>query len=138
MSTDDDTIARNIVRLRKAKGLSQSALADAMRERGQDHWRQNTVSRVETGKQSLNFGELRDLTDVLGNVLEETKLGGAMSSLGKHIAEKERKRYLDKRLRSLDERLTAALDEVRQLRWMFDDDYQASPEDDARWGEMEV
>lgn len=136
MSTDDETIARNIVRLRKAKGLSQSALADAMRERGQDHWRQNTVSRVETGKQSPNFGELRDLTDVLGNVLEETKLGGTLSSLGKHIAEKGRKRYLDKRLRSLDERLTAALDEVRQLRWMFDDDYEADSEDEARWQEM--
>lgn len=138
MSSDDELIAENIVRLRKSKGMSQAALADEMRSHGQDHWRQNTVSRVETGKQDLSFGELRVLTDVLGNVLEGTSVGATMSAVGKQLADAARERFVKTRLRALDERLTAALDEVHQLRWMFDDDYRPSADDEARWREMEV
>lgn len=66
------TVGENVRRLRKAAGMSQAELAAAMRERGQLHWRQNTVSRVENGRQPLDFLELEPLGEILGNILDGT------------------------------------------------------------------
>lgn len=62
----DAQVAENVAALRTEKGWSQNALATRMREIGQDHWRQTTVSRVENGAQGLTVGELRALTELLG------------------------------------------------------------------------
>ena len=51
---------------REAAGLSQVALADAMRNAGMDHWRQTTVSRVERGTQGVKPWESAALDKILG------------------------------------------------------------------------
>lgn len=66
MASFNETMGAEIRRIRKDKGLSQQQLADSMREHGQDHWRQNTVSRVEAGRQSLDIAELEALQQCLG------------------------------------------------------------------------
>lgn len=69
------SVAANINRLRMAKGLSQSGLADCMREAGATHWRQNTVSRIERGLQPPTFAEVEELASILGHgVLQGTKM----------------------------------------------------------------
>lgn len=74
------TIGENIRRLRKAAGLSQVQLADAMRDRGQTHWRQNTVSRVENGRQPLDLSEFEPLAEILGDFLQGTPEAASLSS----------------------------------------------------------
>lgn len=124
---DRDVIAFHVTRRRKALGLSQEALAEAMREAGQAHWRQTTVSRIENGKQELTVRELRSLEGILGNVMAGTRISEAASSAAKAV----RDAVLVRRLRRLDESLTAALEEltaaredVRALRTAFDDGYE--------------
>ena len=63
---DGATVGANIRQLRKQRGMSQTALAEAMREAGQSHWYQTTVSRVELGTQGLDLDEAGALEDVLG------------------------------------------------------------------------
>lgn len=70
--TADDvrrTMSANVVRLRVAKGWSQSDLAAKMQEAGHAHWRQTTVSRVENGKQRISADDLELLGEVLGGDL---------------------------------------------------------------------
>lgn len=70
--TADDvrrTMSANVVRLRVAKGWSQSDLAAKMQEAGHTHWRQTTVSRVENGKQRISADDLELLGEVLGGDL---------------------------------------------------------------------
>ena len=50
--------------LREEKGMSQAALATAMTERGYP-WHQQTVGRVEGGRQSVRFGEIEQLAEIL-------------------------------------------------------------------------
>lgn len=60
------SIGENVARLRKDLRLSQEQLAAHMRSAGATHWRQNTVSRVETGKQEPTFLEVVYLAGILG------------------------------------------------------------------------
>ncbi len=70
MLVDDmERIAWNIARLRKRAGMSQEALARAMVEAGEGHWRQTTVSRVERGKQGLRMSETIALLRILGDYI---------------------------------------------------------------------
>jgi transcriptional regulator with XRE-family HTH domain len=86
MDEDGVRIGRNLVSLRKEKGLTQTALADAMREAGQDHWRQNTVSRVEGGQQPLNLGEIRALSRIVSaRLLEGTELAEGLRATAEEI-----------------------------------------------------
>lgn len=78
---DAAVIAENIRRLRKEKGLSQAALAAAMREADQGHWHQTTVSRVERGAQRLNLDEAEALGEILGGVFTGTAFAHAMTDL---------------------------------------------------------
>lgn len=55
--------------LREDKGMSQSALAAAMTERGQP-WHQQTVTRVEQGTQQLKAAELVALAAIFKTSLD--------------------------------------------------------------------
>lgn len=64
-------IGAQIKQLRKGSRMSQEELASRMRESEQTHWHQNTVSRVEAGKQRVNLAEIHALNAILGgNVIE--------------------------------------------------------------------
>lgn len=60
----DERFGANVRALREGKGMSQSALAAAMTERGYP-WHQQTVGRVEAGQQSVRFGEIEELAEIL-------------------------------------------------------------------------
>lgn len=60
----DDKFAANLRALRERAGLSQSALADEMTGRGHG-WHQQTVGRVESGRQAVRFSEAVDLAAIL-------------------------------------------------------------------------
>jgi len=61
----DERLARNLRTLRERAGMSQDAIAAAMAERGHP-WHQSTVYRVESGRQTVRFGEAADLAEILG------------------------------------------------------------------------
>lgn len=61
----EEYLPENVRRLREHKGLPQSALAKAMSDRGWS-WHQQTVYRVENGKQGVSLGEATDLAEILG------------------------------------------------------------------------
>lgn len=76
---DDNYLGGNLRRMRRASGLSQTQLADEMRKAGRERWYQNTVSRIEQDKQPLNnAADIGALRDILGDVLDGTKLGEDM------------------------------------------------------------
>lgn len=62
----EEHLAGNVRRLRDRKGLSQEQLADEMTGRGRK-WHQNTVYRIEVGKQKdISHGEAITLAGILG------------------------------------------------------------------------
>lgn len=65
-------VGTEIRRKRLDVRLSQAALAEEMRKIGQAHWHQNTVSRVEAGKQGVNSLELVSLQEILRTPLAPT------------------------------------------------------------------
>lgn len=77
--TEDDQAVRGVERWlaenlkagREAAGLSQDTVAERMRERGHDVWRQQTVARVETGQRSVRFGEAYDLARIVGSSFDD-------------------------------------------------------------------
>lgn len=69
LESPDQRFAANLRTLREGKGLSQSALAQAMTERGIP-WHQQTVTRLEAGEQQVRFRELVALAAVLETSLD--------------------------------------------------------------------
>lgn len=67
---DEERFVANLRRLREERGWSQSELADRMRARGWDSFRQTTISRLEKGEQSVRIGEARGLAELLEVSLE--------------------------------------------------------------------
>lgn len=57
---DDVRIGKNVRLLREARGLSQAALAERMRNAGWK-WSQPTVAAIEKGERSLKFAEAINL-----------------------------------------------------------------------------
>jgi len=62
--TPDERFGENLRVLRERAGMSQAALAEKMTERGIS-WRQNTVGRVEAGRQPARFAEIEALAEIL-------------------------------------------------------------------------
>lgn len=111
----DVEVAANVARLRQAAGMSQTALGKAMHDAGQTHWRQNTVSRVESGTQKLTLGELKDLGLILGNVLEGTWLESTA------FASETNSAFVRRQLDLAEEALKQAAASIALLRGTLDD-----------------
>lgn len=58
-------VPENLRALRERKGMSQAALAEAMRALGK-RWHQTTVARIEAGQREVRFKEIVDLAAILG------------------------------------------------------------------------
>lgn len=71
-SADDLTITKNLAAQRIQAGWSQRRLVDEMVAAGHDTWSQTGVSRIESGAQTLTFGEVATLTRLLGPLTEGT------------------------------------------------------------------
>lgn len=65
VAVTDGRIVENVIKARKRSGLTQAELAERLVTRGQTHWRQSTVSRVETGERPLTAADVMDLTAAL-------------------------------------------------------------------------
>ena len=65
----DERFGTNLRALRERAGISQSALADAMNERGHT-WHQQTVGRIEAGRQSARIGEAEDIAVILKTTVD--------------------------------------------------------------------
>lgn len=116
---DDDLLAANVARLRRSQRLSQAALAEAMRAQGMTHWHQTTASRVELGRQRLTGGEVLALQKILGNeVIAGTELAGVTALAYPAV----RSRLAQQALAQAEDALTQALNTVRELRAMFNDE----------------
>lgn len=82
--TPDPQLSANLKKLRRAAGLSQAELAKRMRELGRTNWHQNTVSRIELGKQEvIVLADIRALGEILDKgILRDTHLGRMLTDLG--------------------------------------------------------
>lgn len=124
---DEQVVAANIARLRKRRGLSQGALAEAMQQAGATWWHQNTVSRVERGLQSVSFKDFDALTTVLPGVFAGTDLDG----ISRATARAAERYVVLPRLREVEQQLEQALSHVRELQYAFgegEDDDGERPE----------
>jgi len=65
----NERLGANVRILRERKDISQAELARLMTERGWP-WHQSTVYRVESGKQTVGFGEVVDLAEILRTSLD--------------------------------------------------------------------
>jgi len=74
--TADKRIASNMRLLREQRDMSQSALAEAMSERGVQ-WHQQTVYKIENGTRPLRASELVCLAAILGTSLDRFMLTSA-------------------------------------------------------------
>jgi transcriptional regulator with XRE-family HTH domain len=78
-------LPENLRALRERKGMSQAALAEAMRKRDWP-WHQTTVHRVETGAQSLRIGEIVDAAHILGVTTDRLTWAGPEASESSLVA----------------------------------------------------
>lgn len=66
----DRRIGERVARARADKGLTQAAVADAMRDANDEHrWSQTTVWSIERGDRSLKANEIGDLSRIIGGGL---------------------------------------------------------------------
>lgn len=109
---DREVVGANIARRRRELSMSQTELAKAMQVAGMTHWRQNTVSRIETGKQEISVREAEALRGIVGDVLAGTDFASTV----RQAAGEFRNKLLDRKLRAVEASLNAALEDVRWLR----------------------
>ncbi|MFK5688737.1 helix-turn-helix domain-containing protein [Ornithinimicrobium sp. LYQ92] len=131
---DDRRVGSNVRYARQEVGLSQSDLAAAMREAGQEHWHQTTVSRVERGAQSITVAEGMALTTILG---PGVSFGTSTDSELQLSADLIQRGQLLKRLRYVDEALTELTRVVRDMREVLADPQleEDHPEEERDRGE---
>jgi transcriptional regulator with XRE-family HTH domain len=67
---DDALFGYNLRKLRERAGMSEVALADAMREHGRP-WHQSTVGRVQSGQQPAKYADAVALAAIFGVPLEQ-------------------------------------------------------------------
>jgi transcriptional regulator with XRE-family HTH domain len=65
----EERFAVNIRRVREEQGMSQGKFAEEMTTRGWP-WRQQTVTRVETGRRTVRLGEAHAAADILHVTLD--------------------------------------------------------------------
>jgi len=117
---DKRRVGENVRDLRASAGLSQVELAEAMVEKGQTHWRQTTVSRVERGIQSVDFEEWVALEEILGpGILRGTETAHNLSVSAGRLRNTiliHRLSQVEAMLADSMERTRATLEEVAALR----------------------
>ena len=73
MTTNANQIGKNVAQTRRNRDISQRELAAQMKDLGNKHWHQNTVSRVEKSIQKPDLQEIGHLVRILGTeVLDGT------------------------------------------------------------------
>lgn len=102
---------------RQALGLSQSRLAELMREHGQTNWYQNTVSRLEKGERSvITLGDARALESILGPIEDGPAAELSNKAKGFFVAAKvDSARTQIRNLRAAISTLEQKLDEIEEL-----------------------
>lgn len=75
-SLAEQYFAANLRSVREARGLSQVKFAEEMSARGWP-WRQQTVTRVETGRRAVRFGEAKAAAEILRTSLDRLSWSGA-------------------------------------------------------------
>jgi transcriptional regulator with XRE-family HTH domain len=65
----EERFAVNLRRVREERGMSQGKFAEEMTARRWP-WRQQTVTRVETGRRTVRLGEAKAAADILGVTLD--------------------------------------------------------------------
>ena len=80
----DALFGHNVRRLRERRELSQTALADAMREHGHP-WHQSTVYRIESGRQPVSYWEAVDLAEILETSMDSFAWKPAEENAADHL-----------------------------------------------------
>lgn len=106
-------LVQNLVDLRRESGLTQSGLASLVQAMGLDHWRQTTVSRIESRTQDLTAQEVMALGGIFGRTLFE---GTVLAWAGTEYAEvtEAAQQYAERamELAALEQRLAMAQAEL--------------------------
>lgn len=87
----------NLRVVREERGISQGCLAGEMAARGWP-WRQQTVTRVETGRRMVRLGEAQAVAEILGTSLDVLMMGTGQARIIEHLADLIRKARASHRL----------------------------------------
>lgn len=119
---DSAVVSENIRKARKARGMNQTELAAAMRAKGFDTWRQNTVSLIENGQRSTDdLDELQALSAILagddsgGDIMAGTSVAQAMHGVARSMMNTMKPAATRSGLRELRKHLDAARAELSEL-----------------------
>lgn len=120
MASDNERIGQLIALHRRNKRISQGDLARIMREAGHDTWAQNTVSRVELGKQNLRMNEIETLREVLdADLLYGTDLSATIQRTGRQamlMKAQDHARHVRNAMEELDIVLSRLEDDIESLK----------------------
>lgn len=128
----EELARENIVRLRKARGWSQTEVAQRMSDRGFEGFGQMTVSRTEKGERPLRVSELEGYAEVFGE---------SVASLWGTDRERARMRADRELTEAVDDLWTAArryIDAQKELATVLDEEINDLDEFEAyvRLGEV--
>jgi transcriptional regulator with XRE-family HTH domain len=86
----EQRFAANLRVVREERGISQRSLAEEMAARGWP-WRQQTVTRVETGRRMVRLGEAQAIAEILETSLDMLMMGTGEARIIEHLANLIRK-----------------------------------------------
>jgi transcriptional regulator with XRE-family HTH domain len=86
----EQRFAVNLRAVREERGISQVRLAEEMTARGWP-WRQQTVTRLETGHRMVRLGEAQAVAEILETPLDRLTMGTGETSAIEHLADLIRK-----------------------------------------------
>jgi transcriptional regulator with XRE-family HTH domain len=116
IAPDDDApelteqrFAANLRAIREERGMSQGRLADEMAARGWP-WRQQTVTRVETGRRMVRLGEAKAVAEILETSLDMLTMPTDEARVIEHLADSIRRVKVPYRL------IAGATDELLRAR----------------------
>lgn len=99
--TDDERFARNMLRRREERGLSQADLVRLLREGGWHGVHQTTISRIEKLERPVRLGEARAISSALGVDMSQLLLTPEDSQLAADLAcARERLEHLEQVLKN--------------------------------------
>ncbi len=93
----EQRFAANLRALRAERGISQGRLADEMVARDWP-WRQQTVTRVETGRRMVRLGEAKAIAEILDTSLDMLTMRTDEARIIEHLADLIRKVKVSYRL----------------------------------------